>query len=208
MRIGIEEYKEIRRDLRDLRDLNRFGYPRGMLFTILTQKKVDFIKKEYPNVIKRLDELAEYWNKNKKLPKWIRLTPVMKARILMKSLGFTKSEILKAIKNPENVEDEDLRKLIERAMLTDYIYSPLAVKHQFARGGLGENIIRRWLEEKGIEFKDERDMKKESKKTPDFYFEEPIEINGKTISWIESKALFGDVKTHWIYSRKQYSQYL
>ncbi len=27
------------------------------------------------------------------------------------------------------------------------------------------------------------------------------------IKWIESKALFGDFKTHWIYSKKQYSQY-
>lgn len=207
MRIGIEEYKEIRKNLRDLRDLNRFGYPRGMLFTILTQKKIDFIKREYPNVVRRLEELAEYWNANKRLPKWVRLTPVMRARILMKSLGFTNSEILKAIKNPESVDDEDLKRLIERAILTDYIYSPLAVKHQFARGKLGENIIRRWLEERGIEFKDEKEMKKESKKTPDFYFEEPIELNGKTIRWIESKALFGDFKTHWIYSKKQYSQY-
>ncbi|RLI75454.1 hypothetical protein DRP05_14790 [Archaeoglobales archaeon] len=208
MRISIEEYQKVRRNLRDLRDLNKFGYPRGMLFTILTQKKVDFVKREYPNVIKRLEDLATYWNANKKIPKWVRLMPVMKVRVLMRSLGFSNSEILKAIRSPENVEDDDLRRLIERAVLTDYIYSPLAVKHQFARGKLGENIIRRWLEDRGIEFKDEREMKKESKKTPDFYFDDPIEFNGKSIRWIESKALFGDFKTHWIYLKKQYSQYL
>jgi hypothetical protein len=115
---------------------------------------------------------------------------------------------LKAIKQPESLEDEQLRRLAKKAILTDFIYSPLAIKHQFARGKLGENIIRSWIEANKIEFKDEKEMKKDSIKTPDFYFTNPIEIKGKEIRWIESKALFGDAKTHWIYSKKQYSKYL
>ena len=207
MKIGIEEYKRIRNNLKSLLDLNKLSYPRGMLFTILTQKKVDLIKREYPKVVKRLDEIESYWKTKKMLPRWVRLTPVMKARILMKSLGFTNNEILKALKNPEIIEDENLSKLVKKAVSTDYIYSPLAVKHQLARGRLGENIIRNWLRNRGIEFKDENEVRKISKKTPDFYFENEVEINGMKIKWIESKALFGDFKTHWIYSKKQYSQY-
>ena len=208
MKISVEDYKRIRRNLRNLSDLSRLNYPRGMLFTILTQKKVDFVKKDYPKIVEKLDEIEKYWRNKKEIPKWVKLTPVMKTRVLMKSLGFSNSEILKALKNPETVEDLSLRNLIKKAISTDYIYSPLAVKHQFARGKLGENIIRKWLEEREIKFMDEKEMKKNSKKTPDFYFEDGIEIDGREIRWIESKALFGDLKTHWLYSKKQYSKYL
>ena len=50
-------------------------------------------------------------------------------------------------------------------------------------------------------------MRGEFSKTPDFYFEEPVEFLGRELKWIESKALFGDPRSHELYWKKQYSKY-
>jgi hypothetical protein len=208
LEISTEEFKKIRKELRYISDLHKINLPRGMLFTILTQKKVDQVKADHGKVIIRLGELADYWSKYKRIPRWIRLTPMMRVRLLLKALEFTKKEIKKSLDNPGEIEDEDLRRVVWKSVFTDYIYSPLAVRHQFARGKLGELILNSWLERRNISFKTEKEMRKESIKTPDFYFSDPIEIEGVEVNWIESKALFGDPRTHWIYWRKQYSKYL
>lgn len=205
--IDFEEFQKIRKELKSLNDLNRFPYSRGALFTILSQKRVDMVKKRHPVVVKKLDELASYWNRKKKIPPWLNLTPMMSIRILLKAIGFTKAEVRNSLRNPKKVEDEKLADIIWNALFSDYVYSPLAVKHQFARGRLGEDIIKHWLEEEDIEFKDEHDLRGESSKTPDFYFPEPIRLNKREIVWIESKALFGDPRTHRVYSKKQYHRY-
>lgn len=201
------DFQKIRKELKSLNDLNRFPYSRGALFTILSQKRVDMVKKRHPVAIKKMDQIASYWNKNKKIPPWLNLTPMMSIRILLKAIGFTKAEIRNSLNNPQKVEDENLEHIIWNALFTDYVYSPLAVTHQFARGRLGEDIIKHWLEEKDIEFKDEHELRRESSKTPDFYFPQPIRLEDREIVWIESKALFGDPRTHKVYSKKQYHRY-
>ncbi len=207
MIIDVAKFQEIRRRLRGIRDLNQPGYPRGMLFTVLSQKKVDTVKKFYPRAVERLDEIASFWNKERSFPSWLKLTPVMRVRVLLKALGYSKAETGRILRDPGRAESNSVEEEVWNALFTDFIYSPLAVKHQFARGKLGEEIIRRWLEERGIEFRDEKALRKEFEKTPDFYFDEPIEVRGKKVRWIESKALFGDPRTHWLYNKKQFSRY-
>jgi hypothetical protein len=208
LEIGLEEFKRLRKGLRYLSDLTQFNYPRGMLFTILSQKKVDQVKQDYGWVCNRLEEISNFWRERKKIPNWVGLTPMMRVRLLLKALEYTKREIMDALYDPEKVEDESLRRLIWKSVFTDYIYSPLAVRHQFARGRLGELIIQRWLDRMEIGYKTERDLRKESIKTPDFYLSEPLTIDDFEVNWIESKALFADPKTHWIYWKKQFSKYL
>ncbi|AEA46449.1 TPD domain-containing protein [Archaeoglobus veneficus] len=207
MIIEVSEFQRIRKELKSLRDLSRPGYPRGMLFTILSQKRVDAVKRYYPQAVDKLDEIASYWNENGSFPPWLRLTPVMRVRVLLKALGYSKAETGRILKDPGRAESDRIEEEVWRALFTDFIYSPLAVKHQFARGKLGEEIIRRWLEERGIEYRDEKDLRKEFDKTPDFYFDELVDIAGKEVKWIESKALFGDPRTHWLYDKKQFSRY-
>jgi len=205
--IDVDNFHRLRRNLKCIRDLNHSSYSRGALFTILSQKRVDMVKRDHPKAINKLDSVAKYWNGRKQIPNWLDMTPVMRLRILLKAIGFNKAEVRKSLNNPGKVNDEKLEHLIWNALFTDFVYSPLAVKHQFARGRLGEEIIKQWLEERDIEFKDEKEMRKESSKTPDFYFPRPIRLNGKEIHWIESKALFGDPKTHRVYSKKQFHKY-
>ncbi|MBE8540275.1 TPD domain-containing protein [Geoglobus acetivorans] len=202
----IEEYFMLKKDLKGFRDFSKYEqtYPRGTLFGILLQKRIDNVKRRYGDYTSRLPELASYWEKNREIPGWLRLPPIMRIKLLMKALGMSKKEILKQFSNPENSEFEDL---VWSAIYKDFIYSPIAVRNQFARGRVGELIIRDYLESQGIEFKDEKQLRP-AKKTPDFYIEDRLEIDGRVIKWIESKALFGDYRTHKLYSKKQYTPYL
>jgi len=176
--------------------------------SILTQKIVDTVKSRHPMYVKRLNEIAEYWREEGKLPKWLVAPPMIKAKLLMKALGFTKSEIRKFVSNPDLIEDEKLRKLVWRANLTDFVYSPIAVKFHEIKGKIGEEEIRRKLEEIGIDFLTEDELRGEGRKTPDFLLEKPISLNGLEIRWIESKAMFGDLNVHSQYWRRQYYDYL
>ncbi len=207
MMLSYEEYLNLRRTLRNISDFRKFPYPRGTLLGILQQKKVEYVKKSYNKFYSRLEKIVEYWKVNKNLPKWLTLPPVMRVRLLLKGLGYSTKTINKALRNPYELDDDKLREIILSAVKRDYIYSPIAVKLQFSRGKLGESIIDETLKKLGIEFKREHELRKIFSKTPDFYFEEPIEMLGKKIKWIESKAMFGDLKVHQTYSRKQYFKY-
>jgi len=199
-----EEFFLIRKSLKSLRDISNPKYKRGTLFSILLQKRIDNVKRRYHIYISRLPEIAQHWERNKEIPKWVRLPPVMRIKILMKSLGMSGKEITRAFSDPDSSEMGDM---IWSAIYSDFIYSPIAVRNQFARGRVGEVIIKNYLERENIEFKDESQLRP-ARKTPDFYIEEGLEIDGRNIKWIESKALFGDIKLHRIYSKKQYNQYL
>jgi len=205
--IPLEEYLKIKRSLKTIRDVGKPPYPRGMLHTILLQKKVESVKRKYHAFAARIDEIVEYWKRFRKFPRWLTLTPVMKVRLLLKGLGYSVKMTSKLLKEPEKIEDEDLRKIIVKAVIKDYVYSPLAVKLHHSRGKLGEKIIEIELEKLGVEFKTERELKGKFPKTPDFFFEDPVTLDGREIRWIESKAMFGDPKTHQMFEKKQYSKY-
>ncbi len=214
MRMSYAEYAEIRRGLRTLRDLSKFPYPRGVLHSILQQKKVDSVKRKYHTFADRIEEIVSFWLDNNAFPKWLTLPPVMKVRLLLKGLGLSVKSINNILRDPEQVERylegekaEKVKEVVRNAVERDYIYSPLAARLQQSRGRLGENILKEELEKLNVSFKTERDLRGVFSKTPDFYFEEPFEFNGSKLRWIESKALFGDPRTHEVYERKQYSRY-
>jgi hypothetical protein len=208
MRISVEEFLRIRRELKTLNDVKKLPYPRGTLHCILQQKKVDSVKRKYHTFTERIPEIVDYWERKRAFPKWLTLPPVMKLRLLMKGMGYSAKTINKALRTPEEVvEDERLIDQIRRAVLSDYVYSPIAARLQRARGKLGEKAIAHELEKAGIEFQTEKDLKGKFSKTPDFYFEEPVKFLGKELKWIESKALFGDPRNHDLYWKKQYSKY-
>ncbi len=209
MRIPVNEFLKVRRELRTIRDIAKLPYhPRGTLHCILQQKKVDSVKRKYHTFAEKIPEIVRHWEREKSFPKWLTLPPVMKIRLLMKGMGFSAKSINRALKEPEEVvEDERLAEQIRKAVLRDYVYSPIAARLQRSRGKLGEKALQHELEKAGFEFKTEKDLKGTFSKTPDFYFDEPVEFMGKEVRWIESKALFGDPRSHDLYWKKQYSKY-
>jgi hypothetical protein len=207
MKVSLDEYLMLRRELKNLRDIRKFRYPRGMLYTILHQKKVENVKRKYHVFAERVEEILDCWERERRFPRWLTLPPVMKVRLLLRGLGFSTKMINKALKEPEMLEEEELIKTVRKAVLTDFVYSPLAAKLQSARGRLGEKIIEIELQKNGVEYKTEKDLRGKYPKTPDFFFEKPLKLDGIELNWVESKALFGDPRTHKIYSKKQYEKY-
>jgi len=203
MKLSFEEYSKLRKILRTPRDLDRLKYPRGTLYSILIQKRIEIVKSTYYRFNERIEEIVNYWSRYKRLPRWLRLPPVLKVKLLMKGFGFTDNEIKRALRNPELADD--LSEVLLRAIKNDYVYSPIAIRIQESRGILAEKAVEHKLKTLCIDFKRERDLN--FKKTPDFYFEEPIRIKDLTLNWIECKALFGDFETHLRYYRRQYRDY-
>ena len=73
---------------------------------------------------------------------------------------------------------------------------------------MGENVIERWLDSHNIEYRNENELRDSGvTKTPDCVLDEPLNIDGTEVSWIESKALFGDEAEHKHYSNKQFKHY-
>ncbi|GEM_PF-737003 len=207
LRMDLREFVRLRRML-NLRNLDRFSHPKPILSSILSQKIVERVKARHPIYIRRLDEIAECWREKGKLPNWFIAPPMIKAKLLMKALGFTKSEIRRFTADPDQIEEERLKKFVWKAVTTDFIYSPIATKFHHVKGKVGEEIIRSWLENSGIDFMTEEELRKDGGKTPDFLLERPMKTDGMEAKWIESKAMFGDPNTHSLYWRRQYYEYL
>jgi len=204
MMLSFEDYIELRRNLNRISDFDRFKFPRGILHAILMQKKVESVKRKYHIFSGRTKEILQFWKERKRFPEWLTLTPVLKVRLLLKGMDFTTKQINNALRNPNELEDE-LSKVVYNAVSRDFVYSPIAAKLQGVLGKIGERIIEEKLKDLGIEFKTEKDLK--TQKTPDFFFEEPLELFGRKIRWIESKALFADLRTYELYRKKQISKY-
>jgi len=202
--ITLDEYLKLKRKINHKRLSAK--YPNCVIASIRTQECIKFVKKKYPFYLRRLNKIAEDWKSKRRFPAWLKAPPIIKVRLLLKALGYSKAEIGKIIKDPDKVEDEDLKRYIWKANLTDYVYSPLAVKFHQIKGKIGEEIIKNTLESLDIPYVHENDIRKG--KTPDFYLEKPIKFNNKEIRWIESKAMFGDIDTHSFYWQKQYREYL
>uniref|UniRef100_A0A7J2TJV9 CDAN1-interacting nuclease 1 n=1 Tax=Archaeoglobus fulgidus TaxID=2234 RepID=A0A7J2TJV9_ARCFL len=205
MRLDPKKYYEIRKKLNRISDFNKFDLPRGVLHSILVQKKVESVKRKYHIFSSRGDEVLRYWEENKSLPRWLTLTPVMKVRILLKAMGLSAREIGKALRRPD-VLDSELCRVVYKAVSVDFAYSPIATRIQSVLGQMGEKIIEEKLKSLGIKFKKEKELK--TQKTPDFLLEEPMEFCGKNVFWIESKVVFADQKIYDLYFEKQFKKYL
>lgn len=204
MIISPQQYLWIRKNVNKISDLSKFELPRGILHSILIQKKVESVKKKYHFFARRKEEILKHWREEKRFPRWFTLTPVMKVRILLKAMGFSAKEINKALSNPKNL-DAELSKIVYESVSLDFVYSPIAIRVQQVLGKIGEKIVEEKLKTLGVDFKVEKEIKLQ--KTPDFLFDEQIELFGKKIRWIESKALFADHKIYELYVRKQIAKY-
>ncbi|MFP4171154.1 MAG: C15orf41 family protein [Methanomassiliicoccales archaeon] len=194
-----EDYKAIYDGLNSPRDIaymaDKMGMDEEFLNVVYTQKTVRTITKSFYKVKKHSRRILKDWERGRSMLElaedW-NFSPILTGLFIFQESDRSKKYFWKCVRDPGSIEDERLKREIEEITAADYVYSPWASEKQYQRGLWGERLLSDWLDEQGHCYKTEEDLRGEYPKTPDCLFEEPVELNGWSINWIESKASFGD----------------
>jgi hypothetical protein len=212
------EYEFIVQRLRNERDIDsmhkKAGYSKDMLYNILAKKIVrNTLKKFYP-IQHKIDFYYGRWMKGEsiiKIANELEFSPILFASfLLIKKRGWSRKQFNDSLRDVRLIQDQRVRKEIEECIKEDFVYSPWAYDIQKKNGENGEKKGADWLDKKKIPYMTEKDNKElgHHRKTPDFLFEKPQDINGFKANWIESKAMFGDDREVRRQYKKQFEPYL
>ena len=194
--VFMEIYKSINtRD--DVPELScKYKIEEDILLSILSQKTVRNVKKDYYPVMNRIRELTKLWDRGLSffdISSKLSFSPILIATMILKEKGFNKKDIKDILNNPDSIKDERIKNEILKAIEVDIAYSPTSSKIQRENGKNGEEMLKTYLDKKEIQFLREDDLRKlGSGKTPDFLLKKPIKIRGRKVFWFESKASFCD----------------
>ncbi|TGC08947.1 C15orf41 family protein [Methanolobus halotolerans] len=210
--MDIDAYEQIYGALDGVDDVARvaehFSQPIGVIYSILNQKTVTDVKRNFSKVQSKSKTHLRMWKKGKTIVQIAsknRIPATLMVSMLLKEMGIPKKSF---VKNIDELPDMRLKNEVKEAIDSDFFFSPRAHELHTIKGKLGEDILEAWLVEQGISFSTEEDLREMGMlKTPDFLLDEDMEINGMKISWIESKALFGDEREHQYYLKKQFIDY-
>lgn len=216
MIIDERTYQDIFNELNRYEDIDRLAlkynyFDRQLFLVIFTQKQIREVTAKFHKIKNRADKLTKEWKSGKsfmKIAEEIDYPPVMAAYIIVTNMEFGKKSFRKMLNNPEKIKDERMRREIQKVRAKDPIYSPEGYEVQRKRGVWGEEKLKVWLDERGIEYEREEDLRSLGGKTPDFLLKEPIYFRGEKIVWIESKASFGDQREVRKNLSKQLESYL
>jgi len=212
MDMDIDTYEQIYGALDGVEDVVRvaehFCQPVGVIYSILNQKTIAEVKKNFSRVKNKSKAHLRHWKKGRsivQIAKRNHIPATLMVSMILKEMGIPKKSF---VKNLDDTPDTRLKTEVQEAIDSDFFFSPRAHEMHAIKGQLGESILEAWLVDQGITFSTEEDLREIGMaKTPDFFLDEDVEIEGKKISWIESKALFGDEKEHQYYVKKQFTDY-
>lgn len=215
MRMDRQTYQKIYGSLHNFGDVFRlseeYSRPAGMLATILNQKIVKMTRFKHRRVYSREKELFMRWKQGRsilELAEYTFFPPTLMASLILKNCDLSRKSINWLFKHLDCIENRRLRKEVRKALDADYFFSPRAHEMQCKKGEMGEEIIRKWLDDREIAYCTEAEIRAQGDgKTPDFVLSTPICIEDHMVSWIESKALFGDDFEHKHYAKKQFREY-
>ena len=195
---------------RDIAKLEEKGHDKELLSTIFTQKTTREVKKRFYVVKQNTGRMLREWKQGKTLleisEKW-RFPPILTAMFVFMEDGASKKEFWSYIHEPETSFSKDVRDEIIEIRNADLVYSPEGNERQRQRGLWGESLLQKWLDDQGIKYRTEDDLRGVYDKTPDALLDEPMMYNGKKIFWVESKASFGDNTEFRFNSKKQLLPY-
>jgi len=166
-----------------------------LLFVIHTHRVTRDATRRFYVVKRQLPKLVSQWKRGRSIldiaREW-KFPPVLMGQQMLGELGIPRKKVWGAFLHPETAPDARLRKEIEELLAADMIYSPHGMELQRERGRKGEERLQHWLEKHGIGYRTEKDLRGKYAKTPDALLDEPIIFYGQKLTWIESKANFGD----------------
>jgi hypothetical protein len=166
-----------------------------LLFVIHTHRVTRDATRRFYVLKRQMPRLAAQWKRGRSMldiaKEW-RFPPVLLGQQMLAELQFPRKKIWGIFLDPASAPDARLRTEIEQLLAADMIYSPRGMELQRERGKKGEDRLQRWLSKHGIDFRTEKDLRGKYAKTPDALLDHPIVLVGQKITWIESKANFGD----------------
>jgi hypothetical protein len=166
-----------------------------LLFVIHTHRVTRDATRRFYVVKRQVPKLVGQYKRGRSIldiaREW-RFPPVLMGQVMLGELGIPRKKVWQTFLHPETAPDARLRREVEALLANDMIYSPKGLDLQRDRGRRGEDRLHRWLDKHGIGFRTEKDLRGKYQKTPDALLDEPIVFYGQKLTWIESKANFGD----------------
>lgn len=142
------------------------------------------------------------------------VTPALMARVIIEkhyektAEPPSRQDISQMLKDSATIKDGALATEVFICVINDKTYGPLADGMKNAIGLEYEVHLKTELADLGLAFVDENVLRERGyDKTPDVKLELPILVDGMVVTWVESKAQFGDPDGHRIYVRDQYQSY-
>ncbi len=192
-------YQRLYDALATVEDVHRIAHEErrdeDLLFVIHTHRVTrDATRRFYP-VQRQMPRMASQWKRGRSMldiaREW-RFPPVLMGQMMLKELGIPRRKVWQVFLHPETSPDARLRTEVQNLLDADPIYSPKGMEMQRERGRAGEERLERWLKRHGVGYRTEKDLRGKYVKTPDALLDDPIYFFGQKITWIESKANFGD----------------
>ena len=182
-------------DINLINDLSdKYSINSNLLISLRSQiLKNKVIKKHYLIKKHKLNIISQYRNTNiLDLTKKYDIAPLTIMRLIIKD-----KYKFKISKNNQNKLDKYDRNQLDLALNND-ITSQIDQDQVLDESIKYEQKIKRALKKKNVNFKTQEDLANEQKKefgyakiTPDFLFDDVIEINGEKIKWMEIKNFYG-----------------
>jgi hypothetical protein len=166
-----------------------------LLFLIHTHRVTRDATRRFYVVKRQVPRMVSQWKHGRSIleiaREW-RFPPVLMGQQMLGELGIPRKKVWQTFLHPETAPDARIRHEVDALLAADPIYSPHGMDLQRERGRKGEERLQRWLEKHGIGYRTEKDLRGKYAKTPDALLDEPIIFYGQKLTWIESKANFGD----------------
>lgn len=192
-------YQRLYDELATYDDVHRIAHAEHLseelLFVIHTHRVTRDATRRFYVVKRQLPRLVGAWKHGAsilEIAKEWRFPPVLMGQQMLGELGIPRKKVWQVFLHPESAPDERIRTEVEALLAADMIYSPRGMELQRERGRKGEERLERWLQKHGIGYRTEKDLRGKYAKTPDALLDEPIIFFGQKLTWIESKANFGD----------------
>lgn len=195
----LKEHRMLYNRLNNYSDIERVSkstkYEKELLLVLYTQKIVRKATARFYQVKNRAKSLHRRWKSGKSInsiAKQLDFPPVLLGLIILNEEGITRKIYRNILNNLEKAPTPRLKEELSQVLKKDLIYSPRGYEVQTERGRKSEKVIFNWLKKHDFEFKVEADLRNDYPKTPDFLLDEPLNVRGTEVHWIESKATFGD----------------
>ena len=192
-------YQRLYDSLATYEDVHRIAHEEHwdeeLLFVIHTHRVTRDATRRFYVVKRQLPRLVSQWKRGRSVLEIARewkFPPVLMGQQMLGELGIPRKRVWQTFLHPDTAPDARLRSEVEAVLAADMIYSPHGMELQRERGRKGEERLQRWLEKHGIGYRTEKDLRGKYAKTPDALLDAPIIFYGQKLTWIESKANFGD----------------